>query len=75
MFAASIQINNLIAENDYLRKELSIYLSNKDQIEQNIVDSLESSEITNLTKANETIKTLKGVLKSKSKDTKILKKV
>jgi len=62
-------------ENDYLRKELSIYLSNKDQIEQNIVDSLECSEITNLTKANETIKTLKSVLKSKSKDTKILKKV
>jgi hypothetical protein len=62
-------------ENDYLRKELSIYLSNKDQIEQNIIDSLETSEITNLSKANETIKTLKSVLKSKSKDTKVLKKV
>jgi glycyl-tRNA synthetase beta subunit len=62
-------------ENDFLRKELSIYLSNKDQIEQNIIDALETSEETNIHKANEKIKTLKNVLKSKSKDTKILKKV
>jgi glycyl-tRNA synthetase beta subunit len=62
-------------ENDFLRIELSIYLSNKDQIEQNIIDALETSEETNIHKANEKIKTLKNVLKSKSKDTKILKKV
>jgi hypothetical protein len=62
-------------ENDYLRRELSIYLSNKDQIEQNIIDSLEISEETSIHKANEKIRTLKGVLMSKSKDTKILKKV